>query len=76
MALLTKKEKLRRTAINLMQKHYLVTGVNLYFRNQISVAVKHEHIEDAVKSLEKDGTFIRVMVKRAVAYKLKDEMLI
>lgn len=76
MVLSTKKKKLRKTAINLMQKHYLVTGVNLYFRNQISVAVKHEHIEDAVKSLEKDGTVTRVMVKGAVAYKLKDEMLV
>lgn len=71
MRLLSKKEKLRRAAVDVVNKHYQATGINLYFRNQISHAVKHAHIEDAVKSLEKDGTFKRVKIKGAVAYKLK-----
>lgn len=70
MTQLTKKETLRRAAVNVVNEHYRATGINLYFRNQISHAVKHAHIEDAVKSLEKDGTFKRVKIKGAVAYKL------
>lgn len=70
----TKKERQRNVAIKLMQDHYRATGLNLYFRNAI-YRVINEHIEDAVRSLEKDGTVTRVKIKGAVAYKLKESLL-
>lgn len=57
-----------------MQDHHSLTGINLYFRNAIYHVI-NDHIEDAVKSLEKDGTVTRVKVKGAVAYRLKDDLL-
>jgi hypothetical protein len=72
--MLTKKQRIRNSAIALMQSHYRATGLNLYFRNAI-YRVLNENIEDAVRSLEQDGSVTRVNVKGAIAYQLKDELL-
>lgn len=65
----TKRARQRQAAIKLMQDHYKLTGLNLYFRNAIHHYLK-ENIRDCVRSLEEDGTVMRIKVKGAVAYKL------
>lgn len=71
---MSKRQYQREVAIKLMKDHFKLTGINLYFRNAIYHVIK-DHIEDAVRSLENDGTVTRVKVKGAVAYKLKEDML-
>ena len=62
-------------AINIMQDHYIVTGLNLYFRNALYRSFNTD-ISYLVKKLEREGHVKKIYVKGAVAYKLtgiKDE---
>lgn len=56
-------------AIKIMQDHYIVTGLNLYFRNALYRSFKTD-ISHLVRKLEREGYVKKIYVKGAVAYKL------
>lgn len=60
--------KLKR-AIKIMEDHYVVTGLNLYFRNAL-YKLFNDDISYLSKKLETEGHVKKVYVKGAVAYKL------
>jgi len=67
--------KLKR-AIKIMEDHYVVTGLNLYFRNALYRSFNTD-ISYLSKKLEQEGHVKKIYVKGAVAYKLtgiKDEV--
>ena len=60
--------KLKR-AIKIMEEHYVVTGLNLYFRNALYRNFNND-ISYLSKKLEREGYVKKIYVKGAVAYKL------
>jgi hypothetical protein len=65
-----KIDLLERRALRIMEDHYVVTGLNLYFRNALYRNFKTD-ISHLAKRLERDHVD-RVNVKGAIAYKLRN----